>query len=143
MYNKVNQLYVYIYPHISSLLRLPPFHPPYPTPLGGHKAPSFSPCAMWLLPTSYLFYIWKCIYVHATLSLRPSLPFPLPMSSSPFSTSVSLFLSCPHYSAIKRNETELFVVRWMDLESVIQSEVSRKEKNKRRMLTYIYGDLDF
>ena len=27
-------------------------------------------------------------------------------------------------SAIKRNETELFVVRWMDLESVIQSEVS-------------------
>ena len=26
--------------HISSLLRLPPSHPPYPTPLGGHKAPS-------------------------------------------------------------------------------------------------------
>ena len=33
-------------------------------------------------------------------------------------------------SAIKRNETELFLVRWMDLESVIQSEVSQKEKNK-------------
>ena len=31
-----------------------------------------------------------------------------------------------------------FVVRWMDLESVIQSEVSQKEKNKYRMLTYIY-----
>ena len=29
-----------------------------------------------------------------------------------------------YYSAIKRNETELFVVRWMDLESVLQSEVS-------------------
>ena len=29
-----------------------------------------------------------------------------------------------YYSAIKRNEMELFVVRWMDLESVIQSEVS-------------------
>ena len=28
-----------------------------------------------------------------------------------------------YYSAIKRNETELFEVRWMDLESVIQSEV--------------------
>ena len=41
-------------------------------------------------------------------------------------------------SAIKRNETELFVVRWMDLESVIQSEVSQKEKNKYRMLAYIY-----
>ena len=34
-----------------------------------------------------------------------------------------------YYSAIKRNEIELFVVRWMDLESVIQSEVkSEREK---------------
>ena len=39
----------------------------------------------------------------------------------------------------KKNEIELFVVRWMDLESVIQSEVSQKEKNKYRMLTHIYG----
>ena len=42
-----------------------------------------------------------------------------------------------YYSAIKRNEIELFVVRWMDLESVIQSEVSQKEKKKYRMLTHI------
>ena len=39
----------------------------------------------------------------------------------------------------KRNEIELFVVRWMDLESVIQSEVNQKEKNKYHMLTHIYG----
>ena len=44
-----------------------------------------------------------------------------------------------YYSAIKRNEIELFVVRWMHLESVIQSEVSQKEKNKYRMLKHIYG----
>ena len=45
-----------------------------------------------------------------------------------------------YYSAIKRNETELFVVRWIDLETVIQkSEVSQKEKNKYHMLTHIYG----
>ena len=31
-----------------------------------------------------------------------------------------------YYSAIKRKEIELFVVRWMDLESVIQSDVSQK-----------------
>ena len=42
-----------------------------------------------------------------------------------------------YYSAIKRNEIELFVVRWVDLESVIQSEVSQKDKNKYRMLTHI------
>ena len=44
-----------------------------------------------------------------------------------------------YYSAIKRNEIELFIVRWMDLESVIQSGVSQKEENKYRMLTHIYG----
>ena len=44
-----------------------------------------------------------------------------------------------YYSAIKRNKIELFVVRGMDLESVIQSEVSQKEKNKYSMLTHIYG----
>ena len=33
-----------------------------------------------------------------------------------------------YYSAIERNEIELFVVRWMDLESLTQSEVSQKEK---------------
>ena len=38
--------------HFSSLLHLCPSHPPYPTPLGGHRAPSWSPCAMRLLPTS-------------------------------------------------------------------------------------------
>ena len=44
-----------------------------------------------------------------------------------------------YFSAIKRTEIELFVVRWMDLGSVIQSEVSQKEKNKYLMLTHIYG----
>ena len=44
-----------------------------------------------------------------------------------------------YYSAIKRNEIELFVVRWVDVESVIQSEVSQKEKNKYRMLTHIWN----
>ena len=44
-----------------------------------------------------------------------------------------------YYSAIKRNEIDLFVVRWMDLESVIQSEVSQKEKNEYHMLMHIYG----
>ena len=43
-----------------------------------------------------------------------------------------------YYSAIKRNETELFVVRWMDLESVIESEVSQKGENKYRMLRHIW-----
>ena len=44
-----------------------------------------------------------------------------------------------YYSAIKRNESGLFAVRWMDLQSAIQSEVSQKENNKYCMLKHIYG----
>ena len=35
-----------------------------------------------------------------------------------------------YYPAIKWNEIESFVVMWMNLESVIQSEVSQKKRNK-------------
>ena len=38
-----------------------------------------------------------------------------------------------YYSATKRNEIGSFVEMWMDLDSVIQSEVSQKEKNKYRI----------
>ena len=44
-----------------------------------------------------------------------------------------------YYSAVKRNEMELFVVRWIELESGIQNEVSPKEKNKYCMLTHIWN----
>ena len=46
-----------------------------------------------------------------------------------------------YYSAIKRNEIGSFVETWVDLETVIQSEVSQKEKNKYRMLMHVCGTL--
>ena len=44
-----------------------------------------------------------------------------------------------NYSAIKRNAFESVLMRWMSLESIIQSEVSQKEKDKYHILTHIYG----
>ena len=44
-----------------------------------------------------------------------------------------------YYSAIKRNEFGSFVETWMDLETVIQSEVSPKEENKYHILMHICG----
>ena len=44
-----------------------------------------------------------------------------------------------YYSAMKRKEIESFVEKWMDLETVIQSEVSQKEKNKYCTLTHVCG----
>ena len=36
-----------------------------------------------------------------------------------------------YYSVIKRNETELFVVRWMDLESVMSYRAYKTEREKQ------------
>ena len=44
-----------------------------------------------------------------------------------------------YYSAIKKNKIMPWAATWMDLESVIQSEVRQKQKNKYRLLTHIYG----
>ena len=44
-----------------------------------------------------------------------------------------------YYSAIKRNAFESVQMRWTNLEPIIQSEVSQKEKYKHRILTHIYG----
>ena len=44
-----------------------------------------------------------------------------------------------YYSATKRNEIVPFAEMCMDLETVIQSEVGQKEKNKCCVLTHICG----
>ena len=46
-----------------------------------------------------------------------------------------------YYSAMKRNTSESVLMRWMNLEPVIQSEVSQKENDKYCILTHIYGIL--
>ena len=44
-----------------------------------------------------------------------------------------------YYSAIKRNAFKLALMRWMNLEPIIQSVVSQKEKDKYCILTHVYG----
>ena len=43
-----------------------------------------------------------------------------------------------YYTVIKRNEIGSFVETWMDLETVTQSKVSQKEKNKYYTLTHTW-----
>ena len=43
-----------------------------------------------------------------------------------------------HYSAIKRNAFESVLMRWMNLQPIIQSEISQKEKHKYYILMHIY-----
>ena len=50
-----------------------------------------------------------------------------------------LWYTMEYYSAIKRNAFESVLMRWMNLEPIIQSEVSQKEKDKYHILMPIYG----
>ena len=44
-----------------------------------------------------------------------------------------------YYSAIKKSEIMPFAATWVQLETIIQSEVSQKEKDKYHMISLICG----
>ena len=44
-----------------------------------------------------------------------------------------------YYSAVKKNSFASFLMRWMKLEPIIQSEVSQRDKDHYSILTHIYG----
>ena len=44
-----------------------------------------------------------------------------------------------YYSAIKKNKLMPFAATWMDLETLILSEVNQKEKDKHHMISLIHG----
>ena len=44
-----------------------------------------------------------------------------------------------YYSSIKRNRVETFLMRWMNVEPVVQSELNQRERDKYHILTHIYG----
>ena len=44
-----------------------------------------------------------------------------------------------YYSAIKRNTFESVLMRWVNLEPILHSVVSQKEKDKYHILTHGYG----
>ena len=48
-------------------------------------------------------------------------------------------INTEYYSVIKRNTSESVLMRWMNLESIKQSEVNHKEKDKYCVLIYIFG----
>ena len=44
-----------------------------------------------------------------------------------------------YYSAITKNKLMPFAATWMELETLVLSEVSQKEKDKYRMISLISG----
>ena len=79
------------------------------------------------------------MFIAALLTIARSWKQPKCPSTDGWIKKLWCMYTMEYYSAIKRNETESFVEMWMDLETVTQSEVSQKEKNKYRVLTYVCG----
>ena len=50
-----------------------------------------------------------------------------------------LWYTMEYYSDIKKNAFESVLMRWMNLEPIIQSKVSQKEKHQYSILIHIYG----
>ena len=106
LYNKANQLYIYICSRISSLLHLPPSHPPYPTPLGGHKAQSREISSVPLhlcrrqsvcLECSFLTLLSGLNIISTAVFLMPSITsFFLFLLYFPLTASKSMTLHCPY-----------------------------------------------
>ena len=90
LYNKVNQLYAYIYPQIPSLLSLPPTLPIPPLQVvTKHRADLSVLCSCFPLA---IYFKFGSVYISMQLShYIPASPS-LPVSPCPFSTSASLFL---------------------------------------------------
>ena len=76
LYQSESAIHTHISPYLLPLSS--PSHPPYPTPLGGHKAPSWSPCAMQLLLLA-IYFTFGSVYMSMPLShFVPASPSPSP-----------------------------------------------------------------
>ena len=71
--------------------------------------------------------VWILFSIAFLWDWNENWPFPVPWP-----------LQMEYYSIIKRTAFESVLMRWMNLEPIIQSEVSQKEKNKYCMLTHIH-----
>ena len=77
------------------------------------------------------------IFIAALFTIATSWKQPKCPSTDEWIKKMWYIYTVEYYSAIKRNEIGLFVEMWMDLETVTQSEVSQKEKNKYYILSHI------
>ena len=76
----------------------------------------------------------EALFTIARTWMQPSCP-----STDEWIKKLWCIYTMKYYSAIKRNAFESVLMREMNLEPIIQSEVSQKEKDKYHVLTNICG----
>ena len=84
-----------------------------------------------MYPTAALFI--AALFTKARTRMQPRCP-----STDEWIKKLWYIYTMEYYLAIKRNTFESVLMRWMNLEPIIQSEVSQKEKDKYGILTHVY-----
>jgi len=79
------------------------------------------------------------MFIAALFTIARSWKQPLCPSTDEWIKKLWYIYTMEYYSAIKRNAFESVVVRWINVEPIIHSVVSQKEKNKYHILMHIYG----
>ena len=76
------------------------------------------------------------LFIAALFTLARAWKQPRCPSTDEWIKEVWYIYTIEYYSAIKRNTFESVLMRWMNLEPIIQSEVSQKEKEKYCILPW-------
>ena len=79
------------------------------------------------------------LFIAALITIARTWKQPRCPSTDEWIKKLQYIYTMEYYSAIKRNTFESVLIRWMNLEPIIQSGVSQKEKDKNCILTHIYG----
>ena len=77
------------------------------------------------------------LFIEALFTIARTWKQPICPSTNEWIKKLWYIYTMEYYSAIKRDAFESVLMRWMNLEPIIQNEVSQKEKDKYRILTHI------
>ena len=79
------------------------------------------------------------MFIAALLTITRTWKQPKCPSTDEWIKKLCCIYTMDYHSAIKRNSFESILMKWMNLEPIIQSKVSQKEENKYHILMHIYG----
>ena len=82
---------------------------------------------------------WIPLFIAALLTIARTWKQPRCASTDEWIKKLWYIYTMEYHSAIKRNAFESVLIEWMNLEPIIQSEVSHKEKDKYHILMHTYG----
>ena len=80
-----------------------------------------------------------CIFIAALFTIAKTWKQPKYPSTGDWIRKMWYIYTMEYYSAIKKNKIMPFAATWMELETLILSEVSQKEKDKYHMISLISG----